>query len=92
MSNNIIIYSTKTCPYCTRAKQLLDAKGASYTELFIDEQPELFAEMQALCDNRRTVPQIIINDQAIGGFDDLAKLEHQGMLDTLLQQENNDER
>ena len=91
MASTITIYSTKTCPYCTRAKQLLDAKRASYTELFIDEQPELFAEMQSLCDNRRTVPQIIINKQAIGGFDDLAKLEHQGLLDELLQQENNDE-
>ena len=92
MPSKITIYSTKTCPYCTRAKQLLDAKGATYAELFIDAQPELFSEMQALCDNRRTVPQIIINNQAIGGFDDLAKLERQGLLDDLLQLENNNER
>ena len=85
------IYSTHTCPYCDRAKALLQAKGVEYTEYFIDEDPSRRDEMLNRCEGRRTVPQILIGNQAIGGFDDIKKLEQAGLLDALLTQdgENN---
>ncbi len=82
---NIIIYSTNSCPYCVRAKQLLNNKHAAYTEFKIDENPSKKAEMLTLT-QRRTVPQIIINGVAIGGFDDLNALNQAGKLDQLLNQ------
>lgn len=80
----VIIYSTNTCPYCERAKDLLDSKGAAYTEFKIDQDPAMRDEMLAKSNGRRTVPQIFINDQHIGGFDDLAALNEKGELDKLL--------
>ena len=82
----VIMYSSAHCPYCDRAKQLLDAKKVQYTVHRIDLEPELFAQMQKLCNNARTVPQILINNQPIGGFDDLKALETSGQLDLLLNQ------
>ena len=81
------IYSTKICPYCDRAKQLLQAKGIEYVEYFIDEEPRRRDEMFKRCDGRRTVPQIVIGNQAIGGFDDIKQLEQDGLLDALLTQD-----
>ncbi len=80
---NIIIYSSDHCPYCVQAKQLLTQKGATYTEIRIDLDPSKKEEMIART-NRRTVPQIFINDQHIGGCDDLMKLASSGQLDKLL--------
>lgn len=80
----IEIYSTQFCPYCVRAKDLLDQKGATYTEIKVDTDAAKFEEMLARSEGRRTVPQIFINDQGIGGFDDLWALEQAGELDTLL--------
>lgn len=82
----VIMYSSAHCPYCDRAKQLLDAKKVEYTVHRIDTNPELFAQMQQLCNNARTVPQILINNQPIGGFDDLKALDVAGKLDPLLNQ------
>jgi len=82
----IIIYSTEICPYCVRAKQLLDRKQVSYQEIRIDLDEQLRFEMERLS-GRRTVPQIFINDQPIGGCDDLYALERQGKLDKLLKGE-----
>ena len=82
----VVMYSSAHCPYCDRAKQLLDAKNVEYPVHRIDINPELFAEMQQLCNNARTVPQILINNQSIGGFDDLKALEVAGKLDPLLNQ------
>lgn len=79
----IIIYSTAYCPYCVRAKELLQQKHASFTEIRVDVQPELRDEMISKS-GRRTVPQIFINGQHIGGCDDLYALDAQGKLDTLL--------
>ena len=78
------MYSKIECPYCIRAKQLLASKGVAFTDIRIDEHPEKRAEMIARC-NRNTVPQIFINDQAIGGCDDLHALETTGQLDKLIQ-------
>jgi len=80
---SIIIYSTKICPYCVRAKQLLHKKNAPFTEVFIDEDAEKRAEMEQRS-HRRTVPQIFIGDTHVGGCDDLYALEHAGKLDELL--------
>lgn len=81
---NIVIYTKPTCPFCVHAKALLDSKGASYHEIDIAAQPELRNEMIEKANNRTTVPQIFINDQHIGGCDDLVAVERAGRLDSLL--------
>lgn len=80
----IVMYSTAVCPYCIRAEQLLQRKGITAIEkIRIDLQPELRIAMVELT-GRRTVPQIFINEQHIGGYDDLAALDHAGELNALL--------
>jgi glutaredoxin 3 len=80
---NIIIYTTKICPYCIMAKRLLDRKGANYTEINVDMEPGLREEMM-IKSKRRTVPQIFIGDRHIGGFDELYALDQSKQLDPLL--------
>ncbi len=80
---DIIIYSTTYCPYCVRAKQLLERKRIAYQEIMVDHDPSLMQEMMERS-QRRTVPQIFINEQSIGGYDDLAHLDAKGELDELL--------
>lgn len=81
----IEIYTSPFCGYCSRAKSLLDSKGAEYeeTDVMMDDQKR--AEMRSRT-NRTSVPQIFINGQHIGGSDDLAALEQAGKLDALLAQ------
>ncbi|MFJ1269819.1 glutaredoxin 3 [Legionella lytica] len=79
----VIIYTTGYCPYCVRAKDLLNRKKAAFTEIRVDLQPELREEMMQKS-NRHTVPQIFINGHHVGGCDDLHALESQGKLDQLL--------
>ena len=79
----VIMFSKGSCPYCIRAKALLQQKNQSYTDIRIDLQPELREEMIKKS-GRTTVPQIFINGQHIGGCDDLYTLEAQGTLDPLL--------
>ncbi|AMP89138.1 glutaredoxin 3 [Legionella pneumophila] len=81
--NEVILYTTAYCPYCIKAKELLDKKKVIYSEIRVDLQPELREEMIQKS-GRRTVPQIFINGQAIGGCDDLYALEAQGTLNELL--------
>jgi len=78
------IYSTPVCPYCTRAKQLLKGKGQDYVEIDISANPQVRDEMMSKANGRRTVPQIFINNQHIGGFDELYALDQKGGLDPLL--------
>lgn len=85
--NEVILYTTGYCPYCIKAKELLDRKKIIYTEIRVDLQPELREEMIQKS-GRRTVPQIFINGQAIGGCDDLYALEAQGTLNELLKNRN----
>lgn len=80
----IIIYTTKICPYCTMAKRLLERKGARYTEINVDTKPGLREQMMEKT-KRRTVPQIYIGERHIGGFDDLHALDMNQELDPLLQ-------
>lgn len=83
MSAPVTIYSTRICPYCVRAKALLDHKHVPYTEVLVDEQPEKRVEMMQKS-GRRTVPQIFVGDRHVGGFDDLYMLDRSGGLDPLL--------
>ena len=84
MTTKIKIYSKSACPACVTAKDLLDRKGAPYEEIVLDGKPE---ETEALMNKTgiRTVPQIFINDELIGGCSDLMDLDRQKKLDLLLQ-------
>ena len=83
MSAGVTLYTTRFCPYCMRARSLLDSKQVAYRDIAVDGEPALRREMMQLS-GRRTVPQIWIGEQHIGGFDDMLLLEHQGRLDELL--------
>lgn len=79
----VIMYSTGYCPYCTRARALLEQKKVGFTDIRVDLHPELRDEMISKSGGT-TVPQIFINGQVIGGCDDLYALEAQGTLNQLL--------
>ncbi|GAB4195357.1 MAG: glutaredoxin 3 [Coleofasciculaceae cyanobacterium] len=80
------IYTWQTCPFCIRAKMLLWWKGVDYTEYKIDGDEAARSQMAERANGRRTVPQIFINNQHIGGCDDLYALDSKGQLDPLLVQ------
>jgi glutaredoxin 3 len=80
---HVVMYTTTICPYCVRAKMLLQRKGVDYEERRIEGDRELIREMLERS-RRRTVPQIFIDDYHVGGFDDLAELDMEGKLDELL--------
>jgi thioredoxin reductase (NADPH) len=80
---SIVMYTKQVCPYCTRAKHLLTQKGQEWTEIDIEAEPGRREEMIERS-GQRTVPQIFIDDQHVGGFDELAALEEAGELDPLL--------
>ncbi len=79
----VIMYSTGTCPYCIMAERLLTAKGAAIDKIRVDLEPARRDEMTTRT-GRRTVPQIFIGAQHVGGFDDLSALDRAGGLDPLL--------
>lgn len=81
---NVEIYTWATCPYCIRAKALLDSKGVQYTEYPIQGDEAARDKMAERTGGPRSVPQIFINDQHVGGCDDLHALNDQGELDPLL--------
>ncbi|HUW35692.1 MAG TPA: glutaredoxin 3 [Rhodocyclaceae bacterium] len=84
MSAKVLMYTTAVCPYCMRAEQLLHRKGvADIEKIRVDLEPARREEMMART-GRRSVPQIYIGDTHVGGFDDLAALDHAGGLDPLL--------
>ena len=80
---DILIYTANLCPFCTMAKRLLDKKGATYSEINVDSEPNLRQKMMEET-KRRTVPQIYIGDTHVGGFDELRALDMKGELDPLL--------
>jgi len=82
-SNEIVMYSTAWCPYCVRAKSLLERKGLAFREIRVDENPAERDVMLARTGGRRSVPQIFIGDRHVGGFDELYALDKSGELDTL---------
>ena len=81
--SNIVVYATEFCPYCRRARALLDSKGARYTVLDVGQDSSLWNEL-AERTGRDTVPQIFIGDRHVGGCDDLFVLERRGELEPLL--------
>lgn len=85
MAANVEIYTWSTCPFCIRAKALLDRKGVEYTEYCIDGDEAARAVMAKRANGRRSLPQIFINDRHVGGCDDLHALNAEGKLDSLLQ-------
>jgi glutaredoxin 3 len=80
---DIVMYSTGFCPYCVRARMLLDSKGVNYTDIRVDLEPQLREEMIRRS-GRTSVPQIFIDDFHVGGCDDMFALENQSRLDPLL--------
>ncbi|GAC1344772.1 MAG: glutaredoxin 3 [Myxococcales bacterium] len=79
----VLIYTTPVCPYCVRAKRLLQKKGVAYEEIDVagdDVAREALSERTGL----QTVPQIFIGDEHVGGSDDLHALEQAGKLDAML--------
>ncbi|NQD80801.1 glutaredoxin 3 [Pseudomonas seleniipraecipitans] len=81
--SKVVIYSSDWCPYCIRAKQLLTNKGVSFDEIRVDGKPDLRAEMTRKA-GRTSVPQIWIDNNHVGGCDELYALERAGKLDALL--------
>ena len=81
---DVEIYTKFTCPYCVRAKRLLDSKGVQYKEVPVDQGGEPRQEMLARSNGRTTVPQIFIGSRHVGGCDDLMDLERAGKLDEML--------
>ena len=82
--NNVEIYTWQSCPFCIRAKALLDKKGVSYQEHAIDGDESARTQMSQRANGRRTVPQIFIGNKGIGGCDDLYRLEREQKLNELL--------
>ena len=80
----IEIYTANYCPYCTRAKELLKRKGAKFKEIDVTDDTRLRVEAMKRSGGRKTVPQIFINNQSIGGCDDLHDMDAKGELDKLL--------
>ncbi|MFT7387340.1 MAG: glutaredoxin 3 [Candidatus Endobugula sp.] len=80
---SVIMYTTRYCPFCVRAKQLFDEKKIVYKEMSVDNDPLLRQEMMKKS-GQRTVPQIWINNKHIGGCDDLFALQRSGQLEGLL--------
>lgn len=79
----ILMYTTKWCPFCVMAKRLLAAKGVAVEEVAVDTDPARRAEMMQRS-GRRTVPQIFVGERHLGGFEDIAALDHKGELEPLL--------
>lgn len=81
---DILMYSTRVCGYCERARSLFARKQVAFREIKIDEDPTALETMLRRSGGRRTVPQIFIGERHIGGFTDMAALDRTGELDTLL--------
>jgi glutaredoxin 3 len=81
---NVQVYTTSYCPYCVRAKSLLNRKGVAFEEIDVTDDDALREKMIEMAGGRRTVPEIFINGKIIGGYDDLKALDDAGKLDGLL--------
>ena len=83
MTQRVVMYATRYCPYCMRARALLDEKGVEFQEIRVDNDWEKRREMEVKS-RRRTVPQIFIGGRHVGGYDELRALDLAGQLDPLL--------
>jgi glutaredoxin 3 len=79
----VVMYTTQWCPFCVRAKALLKNKGVPFEEVDVSGD-DVLREKMIEASGRRTVPQIFIDDEPIGGFEELAALDREGELDRLL--------
>jgi len=86
MSAKVTIYTTSICPYCIRAKALLKQKNVAFDEINVESRPELRGWLIERS-RQRTVPQVFVNGEPLGGFTDIAALDQQGKLDLLLARE-----
>jgi len=84
----VTVYGSAWCPYCVRARRLLEEKGITFEDLRIEGRMDLRSEMEARS-GRTSVPQIFVGDIHIGGYDDMAALDRAGKLDDLLADKNN---
>ncbi len=80
----VTVYTQTVCPYCTQAKNLLKGKGVQYSEINLDDRPDKEREDLQEKTGLRTLPQIYIGDELVGGFSELARLEKSGQLDSKL--------
>jgi glutaredoxin 3 len=80
----VTIYTTVFCPYCTAARALLQDKGVDFTDIDVTGRPDERRALVELAGGRTTVPQVFIDGQAIGGYDELAELDREGRLDAML--------
>lgn len=78
------IYTKTNCPYCTAAKNLFNERGVEYTEYDAEHDEALRAQMLERSNGRRTFPEIFINGEHVGGYDDLHLLDEEGKLDDML--------
>jgi glutaredoxin 3 len=81
--SNVVIYTTRTCAYCGRAKDLLKSKGIAFSEVDVSED-DATREWLFRASGQRTVPQIFINDQSVGGFQELCALNRKGELERMV--------
>jgi len=79
----VLMYCTRSCPYCSRAEKLLKKKGVNIEKIDVSKNRQLWKDMEKPT-QRNTVPQIFINDFHVGGFDDLSELDREGKLDDML--------
>ncbi len=82
---NVVMYGTESCGYCAAARMLLKNKGVNFDDILVSNDDEARIELERRS-GQRTVPQVFINDEPIGGFDELYALEQDGHLDALLEQ------
>ena len=83
MPAQVTVYTTKVCPYCVMAKTLLTKKNVTFREVLVDTRPEIRTWLVERS-KQRTVPQIFVNGESVGGFSELSELEHAKKLDALL--------
>jgi len=81
---DVLMYTKTICPYCDRAKGLLQSKGVSWKEINLEHEPEHIPVMIKRSEGRRTVPQIFVDGVGLGGYDEIAALDRQGKLDAIL--------
>lgn len=84
--SRVKVYATGTCPYCVKAKALLDKLGIAYKEIRLDLDPSARSDFARETNSARTVPQIIIDGRCVGGYSELTELHMEGGLDGLLGQ------
>jgi glutaredoxin 3 len=83
MASKVIVYTKHSCPYCVRAKRLLDRKGVTYDEVSVEGDDELRTWLVEKS-GQMTVPQIFVGERSLGGFSDIDALERDGKLDPIL--------